>query len=68
MKSTENQEEKNERQELEINRGVELMLRRRGKKEKPRYGIYIQKKFSFLSKNFNFILEFSWGIDANPKE
>ena len=61
MKSTENQEEKNEHPQLPINRGVELMLRRRGKQEKPRYGILIQKRFSLLSKDFRFHLEFSWG-------
>lgn len=61
MKPTGNQEEKNDRQQLPINKGVELMLRRRGKKEKPRYGILIQKRFSLLSKDFRFHLEFSWG-------
>lgn len=62
MKSIENQggKEKSPR-EIPINRGVELMLRRRGKKEKERYGILIQKRFSLLSKTFRFHLEFSWG-------
>jgi len=44
----------------QINRGVELMLRR--EKEKPiKNGLCIQKNFSLLKKKFEIKFEFTWG-------
>ena len=47
--------------DLSINKGVELMLRRRLKKEEPeRYGLKIKKTFSLLKKEFQIKFEFTW--------
>lgn len=45
-----------------INKGVELMLRRDSKKEEsPEYsGLKVRHTFSFLKKKFNFRFEFTW--------
>jgi len=44
-----------------INKGVELMLRRRvDKKEPKRCGLRLQKNFSLLKKHFQIKFEFTW--------
>jgi hypothetical protein len=50
---------------LEINKGVELMLRRKIKKEPERFGLKISKKFIFLKRKFEIKFEFTWE-DKNP--
>jgi len=48
-------------QELKINKGVELMLRRESLVEEPDYsGIKIDHEITFLSKVFNLKFEFTW--------
>lgn len=47
--------------DLSINKGVELMLRRRVTKEEPkRYGLKLIKNFSLLKKDFQIKFEFTW--------
>jgi len=47
--------------ELAINKGVELMLRRRVQPKAPeRYGLKIRKTFSLLKKDFQIKFEFTW--------
>jgi len=43
----------------QINRGVELMLRRE-KRQLAKSGLKIQKNFSFLKKKFEIKFEFTW--------
>jgi len=47
--------------ELQINKGVELMLRRRTKEPQPEWsGIKIHKTLILLKKVFQFKIEFIW--------
>jgi len=46
-------------QYLQINKGVELMLRR-SEREPERSGLKIRQKFRLLSKIFSIRLEFTW--------
>jgi hypothetical protein len=46
--------------DLEINKGVELMLRRDKKEPEPK-GFRLSKTLSFLKRTFNFKLEITWG-------
>ena len=55
-------------EDLSINKGVELMLRRRVIKEPKRNGLYICKNFSLLKKDFQIKLEFTWRDTQSPKE
>jgi len=47
--------------DLQINKGVELMLRRRAEKEPRSRGLKINKLFALQNKVFRFRLEFTWG-------
>tara|TARA_B100000035_G_C21015834_1_gene561768 strand:+ start:302 stop:466 length:165 start_codon:yes stop_codon:yes gene_type:complete len=49
-------------QELKINKGVELMLRREATEDisEPYSGIKINHEISFLSKIFTLKFEFTW--------
>jgi len=46
--------------DLQINKGVELMLRRRAKVEPPSKGLKIHKIIALRNKVFKFKLEFTW--------
>jgi len=45
---------------LQINKGVELMLRRRAKAEPERKGLKIHKIIALRKKVFHFKLEITW--------
>lgn len=45
---------------LQINKGVELMLRRRAEKNPCSKGLKINKIFALRNKVFRFKLEFTW--------
>jgi len=47
-------------QDLQINKGVELMLRR-SRREPIKSGLKVKQTFTLLSKIFSFRLEFTWG-------
>jgi len=55
-------------QKLQINKGIEFMLRRRVDKVKPRHGLTLSKTFNLLRRTFHFNLEFSWEVDKPNKE
>jgi len=46
--------------ELAINKGVELMLRRKVEQKPETYGLKISKIFVFLKKKFQIKFEFTW--------
>ena len=46
--------------ELAINKGIELMLRRKDTNEKPSKGFNITKTFSFLRRIVYFNFELRW--------
>jgi len=49
--------------ELEINKGTELMLRRDKKENTPeKNGVIINHKLTLLKRIFNFNLEFTWEV------
>jgi len=45
---------------LAINKGIELMLRRKDTNEKPTKGFNITKTFSFLKRRVYFNFELKW--------
>ena len=65
MSSQKNLEEK---EKLQINKGIEFMLRRRVDKVKPKHGLVLSKTFNLLRRTFHFNLEFSWEVDKPNKE
>ena len=53
-------------QELKINKGVELMLRREKKEPEPdSKGFRFHHRVHLLKKKFNFKIEFTWEEDSN---
>ncbi len=46
--------------ELAINKGIELMLRRKDTNEKPLKGFTITKTFSLLKRIFYFNIDLKW--------
>ena len=54
--------------QLQINKGIEFMLRRRVDKVKPKHGLIVSKTFNLLRRTFHFNLEFSWEVDKPSKE
>jgi hypothetical protein len=67
MSNQKNQAEK-KGQELQINKGIEFMLRRRVDKVKPKHGLNLNKTFNLLRRTFNLHLEFSWEVDKPTRE
>jgi hypothetical protein len=47
--------------DLQINKGVELMLRRRAKDNPKSKGLKIKKSFALRNTLFKFKFEFTWG-------
>lgn len=53
-------------EELKINKGVELMLRREIKEESPEpSGLKLRHTFTLLKKKFNLKFEFTWEDRGN---
>ena len=53
-------------QDLKINKGVELMLRRDTKEPEPETkGFKFHHRVDLLKKKFNFKIEFTWEEDSN---
>jgi hypothetical protein len=63
-----NQNDLEENQKLQINKGIEFMLRRRVDKVKPKHGLILSKTFNLLRRTFHVNLEFSWEVDNQPRE
>jgi hypothetical protein len=67
MSNQKSQAEK-ENQQLQINKGIEFMLRRRVEKVKPRHGFKLSKTLNLLRRTFHLNLEFSWEVDKPTRE
>jgi len=67
MSNQENQEEK-EDQELQINKGIEFMLRRRVDNNKPKHGLEWNTTFNLLRRIFHLHLGFTWEVDKSTRE
>jgi len=65
MSNRKNQEEN---QKLQINKGIEFMLRRRVDKIKPKHEFKLSKTLNLLRRTFHFNLEFSWKVDKPTRE
>jgi hypothetical protein len=53
-------------QDLKINKGVELMLRRDKREPEPeRKGLKLNHTVNLLRKRFNLKIEFTWGDNSN---
>jgi hypothetical protein len=63
-----NEEEEKRNQRLQLNRGIEFMLRRRVDQVKPRHGLTLSKTFNLLHRTIHFNLEFSCEVDKSTKE
>jgi hypothetical protein len=68
INSMKNQSDLEGNQKLQINKGIEFMLRRRVDKVKPKHGLILSKTFSLLRRTFHFHLEFSWEVDKPTRE
>jgi hypothetical protein len=60
--------EKAEEEKLQINKGIEFMLRGRVEKVKPKHGLKLSKTLNLLRKTFHFNMEFFWEVDKPDKE
>ena len=63
-----NQKDQEGNQKLQINKGIEFMLRRRVDKVKPKHGLTLSKTFNLLRRTYHFNMEFSWEVDKPNKE
>lgn len=63
-----NRKSQEENQKLQINKGIEFMLRRRVDQIKPEHEFKLSKTFSLLRRTFHFNLEFSWKVDKPTRE
>ncbi len=68
QKSMSNPKDQEGNQKLQINKGIEFMLRRRVDKVKPRHGLTLSKSFNLLRRTYHFNLEFSWEVDKPTRE
>jgi hypothetical protein len=68
LNSMKNQNDLEENQKLQINKGIEFMLRRRVDKVKPKHGLNLSNTFHLLRRTFHFHLEFSWEVDKPTRE
>jgi hypothetical protein len=60
--------EKAEGEKLQINKGIEFMLRGRVDKVEPKHGLKLSKTLNLLRRTFHFNMEFSWEVDKPDKE
>ena len=60
--------EKVEGEKLQINKGIEFMLRGRVDKVEPKHGLKLSKTLNLLRRTFHFNMEFSWEVDKPDKE
>ena len=63
-----NQKNQEENQKLQINKGIEFMLRRRVEQVEPKHELKLSKTLNLLRRTFHFNLEFSWKVDKSTKE
>ena len=68
LKNMNNQKGQGEKEKLQINKGIEFMLRRRVDKVKPKHGLTLSKTFSLLRRTYHFNMEFSWEVDNQTRE
>ena len=67
-KDMSNQKNQEENQKLQINKGIEFMLRRRVEQVEPKHELKLSKTLNLLRRTFHFNLEFSWKVDKSTKE
>ena len=53
---------------LQLNKGIEFMLRRRVAQTESKLGFRWDKTLNLLHRTFHFNLEFSWEVDKSTKE
>ena len=68
QKDMSNRKSQEENQKLQINKGIEFMLRRRVEQVKPKHELKLSKTLNLLHRTFHFNLEFSWKVDKSTKE
>ena len=59
-------EKKNDHPELSINKGMELMLRRKNKDPLPKTGFGFKKAFSLFRRNWYFNIDLRWEKNTPP--
>jgi hypothetical protein len=67
-KDMSNRKNQEENQKLQINKGIEFMLRRRVEEVEPKRGLQISKTLNLLHKTFHFNLECFWEVDKPNEE
>ena len=63
-----NRKSQEENQKLQINKGIEFMLRRRVEQVEPKHELKLSKTLNLLRRTIHFNLEFSCEVDKSTKE
>ena len=68
QKDMSNRKSQEENQKLQINKGIEFMLRRRVAQTESKRGFRLNKTINLLRRTIHFNLEFSCEVDKSTKE
>ena len=68
QKDMSNRKSQEENQKLQINKGIEFMLRRRVAQTESKRGFRLNKTINLLRRTIHFNLEFSYEVDKSTKE
>ena len=68
QKDMSNRKSQEENQKLQINKGIEFMLRRRVEQVEPKHELKLSKTLNLLRRTIHFNLEFSCEVDKSTKE
>jgi len=68
MSSQKEEDQRESLNQLQLNKGIEFMLRRRVAQTESKRGFRLNKTLNLLRKTYHFNLEFSWEVDKSTKE
>jgi hypothetical protein len=68
MNSQNEEDQRESLNQLQLNKGIEFMLRRRVAQTESKQGFRLNKTINLLHRTFHFNLEFFWGVDKPTKE
>jgi len=68
MNSQNEEDQRESLNQIQLNKGIEFMLRRRVAQTESKQGFRWDRTFNLLRRTFHFNLEFSWEVDKSTKE
>ena len=68
MKSQNEEDQRKNLNQLQLNKGIEFMLRRRVAQTESKRGFRLNRTINLLRRTIHFNLEFSYEVDKSTKE